>query len=285
MTDRQAYARRIQQVIDHIRQHLWEDLSLSQLAAVANLSPFHFHRLFTALTGIPLSRAIQLLRLRDASYHLVFAPQRSITDIAFSAGFQNAESFSRAFKREVGQSPSDFRRAPQWQYWVEKMTVRRFGGKMNMQVDIVDFEETRLAVYEHRGDPATLNHSLQTFVQWRKANRLGLENATFNILYDDPEAVPAEDYRIDIGVATENEITENDLGIVRKVIPAGRCAVVRHLGSSDNISESVTYLYKEWLPLSGEELRDFPLFFHRVKLYPAQGPEHEQITDVYLPLR
>ncbi|MCW8194492.1 AraC family transcriptional regulator [Proteobacteria bacterium 005FR1] len=285
MTDSQTYFHRIQQVVDHIRQHLYEDLSLSQLAAVANLSPFHFHRLFTALTGIPVAKAIQLLRLREASYHLVFTPQRPITDIALDAGFQNAESFSRAFKRKVGQSPSEFRSAPQWRYWLKEMTVPNFGGKTSMQVDIVDFKETRLAAVTHRGDPATLNHSLQKFVQWRKANELGLENATFNIVYDDPDAVPAEEYRFDIGVETEKEIAGNHPGIVQKVIPAGRCAVLRHLGSSDNIGESVTRLYKEWFPTSGEELRDFPLFFHRVKLYPAQVPEHEQVTDIYLPLR
>ena len=43
-------------------------------------------------------------------------------------------------------------------------------------------------------------------------------------------------------------------------------------------------LYASWLPQSGEQLRDFPVFFHYIKRMPAVQ-EHEQVTDVYLPLR
>ena len=69
-----------------------------------------------------------------------------------------------------------------------------------------------------------------------------------------------------------------------KTIAGGRCAVLRHLGSDDMLGESVRYLYSEWLPRSGEELRDSPLFFQRVHFFP-DVPEHEAITDIFLPLR
>jgi AraC family transcriptional regulator len=60
--------------------------------------------------------------------------------------------------------------------------------------------------------------------------------------------------------------------------------VIRHLGSHDRIGESATYLYREWLPGNGEELRDFPLFFHYLNLK-SETREHELITDIYLPLK
>ena len=77
---------------------------------------------------------------------------------------------------------------------------------------------------------------------------------------------------------------ENPQGVSNKVIPGGRCAVVRHLGSHDRIAESAYYLYREWLPESGEELRDFPMFFHYLNLLP-ETHEHELVTDIYLPLK
>jgi len=46
----------------------------------------------------------------------------------------------------------------------------------------------------------------------------------------------------------------------------------------------VRYLYGVWLPASGEELRDFPCFFHYVNLFPYVA-EHELVTDIYLPLK
>lgn len=75
----------------------------------------------------------------------------------------------------------------------------------------------------------------------------------------------------------------NSQGVVNKRIPEGCCAVVRHIGSTDRISDSVYYLYRELLPENGEELLDFSLFFHYIKRVP-ETPEHEQVTDVYLPL-
>jgi AraC family transcriptional regulator len=55
---------------------------------------------------------------------------------------------------------------------------------------------------------------------------------------------------------------------VQKLIPGGRCAVLRHIGSEDHLGETVSFLYSQWLPQSGEELRDFPLYFQRVLVFP-----------------
>jgi AraC family transcriptional regulator len=79
-------------------------------------------------------------------------------------------------------------------------------------------------------------------------------------------------------------VTPNAFGVVSKTIPGGRCAVLRHVGSDDNLAATVRYLYAEWLPQSGEEPRDFPLFLQRVRFFP-DVPEHEAATDVFLPLK
>jgi AraC family transcriptional regulator len=93
-----------------------------------------------------------------------------------------------------------------------------------------------------------------------------------------------EDYRIDLCVATDQEIPENEFGIRRKTIPGGKCAVLRHIGSDDQLSDRITYLYATWLPLSQEEPRDFPLYLQRVSFFP-DVPEHEAIIDLFLPLQ
>jgi AraC family transcriptional regulator len=65
---------------------------------------------------------------------------------------------------------------------------------------------------------------------------------------------------------------------------AGRCAKLRHVGSDDTLAATFKYLYATWLPASGEEPRDFPLFLQRVTFFPDVA-EHEAVTDVFLPLR
>jgi AraC family transcriptional regulator len=152
-------------------------------------------------------------------------------------------------------------------------------------VTIVDFPETRVAALEHRGDPRRLGDSLRAFIEWRKQNRLPPRvSATFNLLYDDPATTAPEAFRLDLCAATERSVAANPFGVIGKTIPGGRCARLRHVGSDDTLGEAVRYLYATWLPGSGEEPRDVPLFVQRVRFFP-DVPEAEAVSDVYLPLR
>lgn len=280
-----AYAMRIDQVFDYIDKHLFEPLSVTELSKQANFSRFHFQRQFSAYTGLSATRYIQLMRLRKASYQLVFQELRSITDIGLEAGFLNAESFSRAFKKCFGQTPTQFRKHPAWQPWNERMLLPKRIRSPHMNVTVVDFSETRVAELEHRGSPSLIMASARSFIDWRKQSGLSpvASSRTFGIAYDDPAVTPADSFRFDVCGEVKQPVPENPQGVVNKLIPGGRCAVLRHIGSTDIISDSVYYLYREWLPESGEELREFPLFFHYIKRVP-ETPEHEQVTDIYLPL-
>lgn len=145
-------------------------------------------------------------------------------------------------------------------------------------VKVVEFKETRVAALEHRGPPETIGDSIKKFILWRKENDLSPQvSETYNLIYphfapDDPGS-----FRLDLCVSVSSEVGENAYGIVNKIIPSGRCAVLRHNGPEETLGESVRYLCAEWLPASGEKLRDFPCFFHRVNL--SAG-----LVDVYLPL-
>jgi AraC family transcriptional regulator len=285
-TREHLYAKRFGKVLDFIEEHLGSDLSVRQMARVAHFSPFHFHRQFTHYVGVTPIRYIQLARLRRASYRLAFNPLERVTDIAQEACFENAESFSRAFKKTFGQSPSAFRTKPDWAAWSRQFHPVSPSRVNSMNVKIVDFEPVTVAALEHHGDPALLNGSVQRFIAWRKESGLSpiASSRTFGIPYHDPVTTPAKDFRYDICGAVSAEVPPNRHGVITKRIPGGRCAVVRHEGSPDHIASSVYYLYRNWLPQSGEELRDFPAFFHYLNLK-SSTPEHELLTDVYLPLK
>jgi DNA gyrase inhibitor GyrI len=186
------YTKRFSRVLDYIEHNLEKTLSVEELAGVAHFSRFHFQRQFSEHVGMTVNRYIQLLRLRRASYQLVFMENRLITDIALDAGF--------------------------------------------------------------------------------------------GIIYHDPANTPADEFRFDICGEVDGPIPGNTQGVSSKQLEAGRCAVVRHEGSLARVAESIYPIYREWLPSSGEELRDFPMFFHYLKRVP-EVDEHEQITDIYLPLK
>ncbi|GGX38409.1 AraC family transcriptional regulator [Saccharospirillum salsuginis] len=286
------YHQRFQRVLDYIETHLDANPGLEELSEVALCSKFHFQRQFSNYFGVSVFRYTQWLRMRRAGYRLAFRRDHAMLDIALEAGFNSAEAFSRAFRQSLGQSPSEFRKSPDWTPWHQLMqSIETPGrpvmknGQHHQDVQIVDFEDTPIAMLVHQGPPAGLNRSIRRFIDWRKTHGPSPSvSRTFNILYNDPEQVPADDYRFGIAASIRGDVEPNEHGVETSRIPAGRCAVLRHHGSDTNLAETVQYLYGEWLPDSGEELRDFPIFFERLNLFP-DVPERDMRTDVYLPLR
>ena len=96
---------RILRVQLYIEGHLDEDLSLGQLAEVADLSPYHFHRIFRATIGEGVAEYVRRVRLEAAAIALK-ATTDSVTNVAFDAGYGSHEAFTRAFRRRFGVSPS-----------------------------------------------------------------------------------------------------------------------------------------------------------------------------------
>ncbi len=151
-------------------------------------------------------------------------------------------------------------------------------------VHIVLVADAKVAVLSHRGDPNRLDESIRKLVEWRKQNRLPPSvSATYNLLHDAPAGSAPSEFRLDVCVGTDSEVAANPFGVVASVIPGGRCAVLRHIGSDDHLGETLRFLRSVWLPQSGEQRRDFPLYLQRVH-FPPFVPEHEAVTDVFLPI-
>lgn len=284
------YHARMQRVLDHIDRHLDGDLGLDALSGIAAFSKHHFHRQFSATFGLSVHRYVQLARMKRASYQLAFRNTGNVTDIAMDAGYDAPDAFARMFRQRIGQSPSDFRKSPDWEPWLAAFgpftTARNtyMSTYSTEDVSIRDFPATPVAVMEHRGDPGHVYDTVRRFIDWRRANRLGREiGATFTVFHSDPRTTPPEEFRLDLCAATDREISANRAGVEPGLLPAGRCAVLRVIGGSDNLEAPALFLYREWLPASGEEPRDFPPFCQRVTMYP-DVPEHEAITDLFLPI-
>ncbi len=104
------YAQRIDRVIDHLRRNLDRPVKLAELANVACFSEYHFHRIFSAVSGETLNSFTNRLRLEKAARLLRYSDQ-SVTDIALDCGFSSPATFSRAFRSGYGTSPSQFRKS------------------------------------------------------------------------------------------------------------------------------------------------------------------------------
>ncbi|MBV9629703.1 MAG: AraC family transcriptional regulator [Xanthobacteraceae bacterium] len=288
----QNYQARMRRVLDYIDRHLDSDLDLDAVSGVAAFSKFHFHRQFTATFGLSVHRYVQLARLKRASYRLAYVDADSVTDIAMDAGYDAPDAFARAFRQRFGQSPSSFRKSPEWEPWLAAFGPLDNARSKLMQktftaddVTIRDVPATRVAIMEHRGDPATLGATIQRFIAWRKAAGLHPKtNPTFTVWRSERRPASPAAYSVDLCVGTDQQIGPNDDGIKAGEIPGGRCAVLRVVGYTDNLEPAALFLYRDWLPESGEEARDFPIYCQRLSMFP-EVPEHETVADLFLPLK
>ncbi len=100
-------------VLAYIEAHLFEPMTLADLAAIAGLSPYHFSRLFTARLGNSVMDHVRARRLEAAYMRLSGSNPPELIDLALDCGFESQEAFTRAFRRRYGIAPGQFKRASQ----------------------------------------------------------------------------------------------------------------------------------------------------------------------------
>jgi AraC family transcriptional regulator len=279
----QNYQGRILKVLIYIQNHLNDELSLKKVSAIANFSPFHFHRVFLVYAGESLQTYVRRLRLERAARNLAFTSQ-SITLIAENAAFQTVQSFHYAFKKMFGETPALFRKKQ-----LEKTNSYLASDEYHQltvslkNIDSIDVLFTRAVGIIDEKELYKIWFKLITVA----SVPIFLSEKTLRIstFHDCKETTPLVKFRYDACI-TRSELPrdfqlEGDVGL--QTIPGGLYAVVRHQGSWRQIDITIRALYRLWLPKSDYEPINSPSFAIHQNL-PFQTPEDELLTDVYLPL-
>jgi len=119
---------RIRKVLDHVRAHLRDPLSIDELAEVAGLSPRQFSRAFSAETGRSPARAVEQIRV-EAARVLLEQGRLQMDVIAREVGLVDRERLRRAFVRTFGQPPRTVRRV-----WRAGHTVQALGADVPIEL-------------------------------------------------------------------------------------------------------------------------------------------------------
>lgn len=101
----------LQRALDYIDNNYEADISLEQVANIANVSKYHFSRVFKKSTGLTYQSYLNRVRIEQAK-RLLNEHALSVTDTAYAVGYSDLTHFERIFKRLVGSTPSQYRCQP-----------------------------------------------------------------------------------------------------------------------------------------------------------------------------
>jgi AraC family transcriptional regulator len=310
---RREYTARINRVLDYIDRHIDQELTLDELANVANFSRFHFHRIFKAMVGETLSRFIQRLRIERAAAQLTGNPQKTITEIALDCGFSGSAAFSRAFRDFFGMSPSEWRAAGSdidsnlsktignpgkepvtVSFYIDLHTNQptwRFTMKQdrNVTVEVKDLPAQEVAYVRHigpyAGDSALFENLFTKLMTWASARNLVKfpETQILAVYHDDPNVTEEEKLRVSACMTVPSD-TKSEGEIGRMTIPGGSFAVARFEINPDEYEDAWNSVMKDWLPGSGYQPDD-RLCFEWYQNDPHEHPEGKHIFDICLPVK
>jgi AraC family transcriptional regulator len=288
------YAQRIDRVIDYLRGNLHRPVKLAELANVACFSEFHFHRIFTAVSGETLNNFTTRLRLEKAARLLRYS-QQSLTDIAFDCGFSSSATFSRAFRSGYDTSPSQFRKNGE----IKKSKIHKelfpedaYGLPMSAEekkaafaVRLIDIPERQVAYVRvtNAFEMDRVLAALKTLIEWAKSQNIFSQGSLFGMTVDDPHVTPAHLYRYEVCLASYLPFQCME-GVSKLKMPAMRYAAIKVSGDIHKVATAWDYLYRDWLIQSVYEPEHAPALEVFLDKESAMDWSHFEL-DLCLPIR
>jgi AraC family transcriptional regulator len=265
------YAARVERVHAYLSEHLDRDLDLDHLAGVACFSPFHFHRIYHALQGETVAESVRRMRLHRAAIDLIEG-EVPIARVATRAGYGSQAAFTRAFRAAYGTPPAAYRVSSSG-HFAGTVTIRRS-------------DPVAVIARRHEGDYETIGGTFERLNMTAVGRGwVGPTTRYFGLYYDDPSATPAHARRSDACLTGPPGATfDGDPDLRPLTIAGGAYAVLLHVGPYAELHRAYTWLYREWLPVSGEDPADLPCVEEYLN-NPRTTPAAELRTEIWLPVQ
>ena len=274
------YIQRINKVVAYINNHLDETLDLKKLANEAALSDFHFHRIFKALKGEAMGGYITRLRL-EATARLLRYTTLTIEEIAFNIGYETTASLSKAFKKQYGISPTEYRTNKDTYIMKKEIINPDLALKAPK---IVTLEPKNLIYVALTGAYGSLDYGKAYEQLWAviKAQKLftkGIESIC--ISYDDPKITEGSLQRSDVCLAIHKPAIPQE-EVSCKTLAGGKYAVFFYQGSYENLSQVYDTAVR-WVIDHQYTLREEP-FFEKYLNDARRTPKEKLKTEIYIPI-
>ncbi|WP_462408601.1 AraC family transcriptional regulator [Neobacillus sp. Marseille-QA0830] len=280
----------LQRAIDYMEEHLMELLLIKNIAKQANVSEFHFQRMFSILTDISVGEYIRRRRLTLAAQELLDT-NRKVIDVALKYGYETPEAFTKAFRRQHGIAPSQ---------------AKSFGGMLKsynrlvIQVSLKGAEPMNYKVMERdsfqvvgiKRELSLVNGENQREIpkMWEEVHQDGTNDLLFGLNKGEIKGAlgVCVDRRheqadlMDYWIATEYE-GEVPAGLLMLEIPAAKWGVFEvHGAMPDAMQKAWKQIFTEWFPSNQYEQEEGP----ELEVYPAGDPwKPDYYSEIWIALK
>ena len=302
--NRKIYISRINKAMDYIEQNICSPISLSDVAEVACFSPFHFHRIFTAITNETLNNFMQRVKIKKAASNLNNNPDTPITKVAENTGFSSLAVFSRTFKECYKMTPSEFRdggcksfskicKSQSKNRKIQFDTTTYFRNAkqqiknlsiMKSKIEVKQMPALNLIYCRHTGEFNLIGQAYEKLMKWAGPRGL-MSNPDFKtvtVYHDDPNVTDIENVRQSASIVVpENVKPEGEFGSMQ--LKEGNFAVGRFEIDVTQFGEAWNAMCL-WVADSGyqpDEGNPYELYHQD----PETHPEKKFVLDICIPVK
>ncbi|WP_378173269.1 GyrI-like domain-containing protein [Aquimarina sp. SS2-1] len=295
------YISRINLALQYIDEHLDGDVSLASVSKVAFYSPFHFHRIFKAVIGETLNEYINRRRIEKMASILMHQKEISITELSSQYGFNSNSSFTRAFKKFYGVSPTEFRKQLPSKFSKIRKAESKIGQEnlifekyicninnhlnwitMNAKIEVKKTPELHFASITHIGING-IENAFEKLIQWGRSKGI-LENPgtkMARVFHDSFKITSPDKVRMSICMLMEKPvIAEGEF--IPGTIKKGRSIVGRFEITPNDFEKAWSSLFV-WMSEQGyqkAEEKPFEIYHNDFRTH----PENKFLVDFYIPI-
>ncbi|WP_082687022.1 AraC family transcriptional regulator [Bacillus sp. FJAT-27445] len=275
--------------IDYMEQNLDNNLLIEDIAAVACMSKFHFQRMFSMLTGYTVSEYIRNRRLTLAAQEVVNSKTKVI-DVAMKYGYESPESFTKAFRRIHGISPSDAKKNSQTLKAYPRLSFQiQLKGDVEMDYRIVEKEAFNVVGKSIRTSTIGGENSRNIPAFWVESNQNGLSKelvkncgplGLIGVCMD----FDKEQENLTYLICAEKNISQLPEDWEERQIPSASWAVFPVQGAMPAAIQKVWgRIYSEWFPATGYEHAGGPEM--EVYCSPTDPYSDDYYSEIWIPIK
>lgn len=292
----------LQSAIDYIEEHLTDEIDFEAVAAQGFSSVYHFQRIFSILCGYTLGEYIRNRRLSLAGMELAAADCKVI-DVALKYGYENPDSFAKAFQRFHGITPSQARNDGSSLKSFSRLALKiSLEGGTTMNYRIEEKKEMTLVGYKKRfsGTLAGRFEQERDFYMNTRANQYMLKGMAHDCdtQYSVMDGFDEDGFDFYIASRIDEKRLKNwketlgeDAARFEEIlIPAGTyvvCETAKAVYPTKELEELRKKIVSEWMPSSGYELADAPEIevIHWFYADEDQKVRESRYIELWLPVR